>query len=194
MPSLPSHLRQMLFERVKRVLPEAVAELERELEDCLATTPLRLNEYGYDPYGFHPQRARRFLFPPALLYRFYFRVETHDVANVPPGKVLLVANHAGQVAYDGAMLSIAMLLEAEPPRICRGMGEYFLWKVPWMGTTATRMGALVGTPENCVAMLESGECVMVFPEGARGANKQPWLRKMIRWRRVPTISDLGRWH
>jgi 1-acyl-sn-glycerol-3-phosphate acyltransferase len=30
---------------------------------------------------------------------------------------------------------------------------------------------MVGTPENCVAMLRDGECVMVFPEGARGANK-----------------------
>jgi 1-acyl-sn-glycerol-3-phosphate acyltransferase len=169
--SLPLRLRQTLVERMKSALPEAVAELEREVELRLNEAPLRLNEYGYDRYGFQPQRARRFLLPTALLYRFYFRVETHDVENVPPGKVLLIANHAGQVAYDGAMLTIAMLLEADPPRICRGMGEYFLWKVPWMGVTATRMGTLVGTPENCVAMLESGECVMVFPEGARGANK-----------------------
>jgi 1-acyl-sn-glycerol-3-phosphate acyltransferase len=51
------------------------------------------------------------------------------------------------------------------------MGEYFLWRVPWMGTYAARIGTLVGTPENCIEMLEEGECVMVFPEGARGANK-----------------------
>ena len=30
---------------------------------------------------------------------------------------------------------------------------------------------MAGTPENCIAMLNDGECVMVFPEGARGANK-----------------------
>jgi len=169
--SLPSRFRQTLVERMKSVLPGAVAELEGEVEESLAAAPLRLNEYGYDPYGFHPQRARRILLPAALLYRFYFRVETHDVENVPSGKVLLIANHGGQSPYDGAMLTMAMLLEADPPRICRGMGEYFLWKVPWLGVTATRTGTLVGTPENCVSMLESGECVMVFPEGARGANK-----------------------
>jgi 1-acyl-sn-glycerol-3-phosphate acyltransferase len=33
------------------------------------------------------------------------------------------------------------------------------------------MGAMVGTPENCVHMLENDECVLVFPEGARGMNK-----------------------
>jgi 1-acyl-sn-glycerol-3-phosphate acyltransferase len=169
--SLPSRLRRTLVDRARSLLPDAVAELERELDQRLTRAPLRLNEFGYDPYGFHPDRARGLLLPAALLYRFYFRVETHGIENVPEGKVLLIGNHAGQMAYDGAMLTIAMLLEADPPRICRGMGEYFLWKVPWMGTTATRMGTLVGTPANCVSMLRAGACVMVFPEGARGANK-----------------------
>jgi 1-acyl-sn-glycerol-3-phosphate acyltransferase len=103
--------------------------------------------------------------------RYYFRVESHGIEKVPAGPVILIANHAGQFAYDGAMLSMAMLLDAEPPRLCRGMGEYFLWRVPWMGTVAARIGTLVGTPENCSEMLAGGECVMVFPEGARGANK-----------------------
>ena len=35
---------------------------------------------------------------------------------------------------------------------------------------------MAGTPRNCAAMLEAGECVMVFPEGARGANK-PWRKR-----------------
>jgi 1-acyl-sn-glycerol-3-phosphate acyltransferase len=30
---------------------------------------------------------------------------------------------------------------------------------------------MVGTPRNCVSMLEDGEVVMVFPEGVRGMNK-----------------------
>lgn len=171
MLSLPSRILKTLVGGARRLLPEAVADLEHELDESLAKAPLRLNQYGYDPYGFHPRRARTFMLPAALLYRFYFRVEAHGIENVPPGKVVLIANHSGQVPYDGAMLLIAMLLEADPPRICRGMGEYFLWKVPWMGVTATRTGTVVGTPENCVAMLESGECVIVFPEGARGANK-----------------------
>jgi 1-acyl-sn-glycerol-3-phosphate acyltransferase len=85
--------------------------------------------------------------------------------------VLLVANHAGQFAYDGAMLGLSMLLHADPPRIARGMGEYFLFRLPWISFSGARMGAMVGTPANCVHMLEAEQCVMVFPEGARGANK-----------------------
>jgi 1-acyl-sn-glycerol-3-phosphate acyltransferase len=166
-PSLGARLGAWVGTRV----PEALRQLDRRLEERLAKAPLALNEFGYDPYGFSPAFARYAALPAALLYTRYFRVETHDIERVPPGGVLLVGNHAGQFAYDGAMLALAMLLEAEPPRVCRGMGEYFLWRVPWMGTTASRTGTLVGTPVNCVSMLRAGECVMVFPEGARGANK-----------------------
>ncbi len=111
------------------------------------------------------------MLPAALLYRYYFRVDTFEIGNVPEGRVLLIANHAGQFAYDGMMLTVAMLLEAKPPRIARGMGEYFLFRLPWVGSTAARMGQMVGTPSNCTHMLENEQCVMVFPEGARGANK-----------------------
>jgi 1-acyl-sn-glycerol-3-phosphate acyltransferase len=85
--------------------------------------------------------------------------------------VLLISNHAGQLPFDGLMLSTAMLLEAEPPRIARPMGEYWIPEIPWFNVMAQRGGVLVGTPENCVAMLEAGECVMVFPEGVRGMSK-----------------------
>jgi len=149
----------------------ALRALDAEIADRLAAAPLQLNAFGYDPYGFHPPSARRLLLPAALLYRYYFRVETHDIARVPAGRVLLIANHSGQIAYDGAMLMLAMILAAEPPRICRGMAEYLFFRVPFAGTQVARIGGMVGTPENCVAMLDHGECVMVFPEGARGANK-----------------------
>jgi len=154
--------------------PRLLAPLRRldaAIAERLAKAPLRLNDYGYDPYGFHPDAARLAMLPMAILYRYYFRTSVHGIERVPPGRVLLIANHAGQFAYDGAMLSMALLLEGSPPRLCRGMGEYFLWRVPWMGIAAARLGTLVGTPENCVEMLEAEECVMVFPEGARGANK-----------------------
>ena len=145
--------------------------LDTEIAERLARAPVELNAFGYDPYGFHPPSARRLLLPAALLYRYYFRVETHDIARVPAGRVLLIANHSGQFGYDGGMLMMAMLLAAEPPRICRGMADYLFFRVPFAGTQVARLGGMVGTPENCVAVLEHGECVMVFPEGAKGANK-----------------------
>lgn len=151
--------------------PMELRQLQRELAERIHKTPTPLNEYGYDPYGFQPEAALSMMPPVLALYRYYFRVENHGIENVPPGPVLLIANHAGQLPFDGMMLTMAMLLEAEPPRIVRGMGEFFIPRLPWLGTWAARGGMMVGTPENCRLMLEDGECVMVFPEGAHGINK-----------------------
>jgi 1-acyl-sn-glycerol-3-phosphate acyltransferase len=153
------------------LVPLNLREIEREIDARVGRLPTRVNEFGFDPYGLRPSMIRRSSLPGVLLYRYYFRTECHDVQNVPRGRVLLVANHAGQLPFDALMLSIAMLLEAEPPRIVRGMGEFWIPRIPWFNVMAARGGMLVGTPENCVSLLEAGECVMVFPEGVRGMNK-----------------------
>jgi len=166
-----SGARTALRDLIGAFLPLSARGLEREIDERLRRIPNQINEFGFDPYGLQLEAARRMALPVALLYRHYFRVETFDIDRVPAGRVLLIANHAGQLPFDGAMLSTAMLLEAEPPRICRSMGEYFIPRLPWMGVAMVRVGAMVGTPENCVHMLENEECVLVFPEGARGMNK-----------------------
>ena len=153
------------------LLPLTLRQLDEEIADRLARIPTETNEYGYDPHGMHLGAVRRAMLTTALMYRYYFRVETFGIEKVPTGRVLLIANHAGQLPFDAAMLGAAMLLEAEPPRVGRGMGEYWIPQLPWVSVAAARTGALVGTPENCEAMLEAGECVMVFPEGVRGMNK-----------------------
>ena len=112
------------------LLPLSARELQRELDERLRKAPMRLNEFGFDPYGLSPTWYRRALLPMVLLYRYYFRVETFGVERVPAGRVLVVANHAGQLPFDGAMLSAALLLEADPPRIARPMGEYWIPNLP----------------------------------------------------------------
>jgi len=169
-------LRGALGDLVAGLAPLRLRQLQRELGERIRKTPTPLNEYGYDPYGFQPEAALRSMTPALALYHYYFRVENHGIEGVPTGRVLLIANHAGQLPFDGVMLTIAMLHEASPPRIARGMGEFFIPRLPWLGTTAVRAGMMVGTPENCRRMLEDGECVMVFPEGARGINK-PYAKR-----------------
>jgi len=166
-----SSFRRVLGDLSGALLPLSLRDLQSEVKDRLSKAALQVNDYGYDPFGFNPESASRMVLPVAALYRYYFRAETHGIEQVPPGRVLLISNHAGQMPYDGVMLTAAMLLDADPPRLSRGMGEYFIWRLPWMGVTAARGGTIVGTPQNCVAMLDAEECVMVFPEGARGINK-----------------------
>ncbi len=150
-------------------LPFGIGSLVDELEERYSAIPTRLNEYGVDPFGAEPGFARHVLLPMALVYRHWLRVETRNIERVPTGRVLLIGNHAGNTfAYDGAMLGMAMLLEAEPPRMVRGMAEYYLPQIPYFTILMHRAGSVVGTPENCTQLLEQGECVAVFPEGQRG--------------------------
>ena len=150
-------------------LPLAWRQLGEEVDKRLVQLPTELNEYGYDPFGFRPEAAKPWLVLGGLLYRRYFRVETSGIERVPTGRVLLIGNHAGNtIPFDTGMLAMAMFFEAEPPRISRGMAEFYLPRIPWYGEFIHRMGAVVGTPENCVQLLEREEAIMVFPEGHRG--------------------------
>jgi 1-acyl-sn-glycerol-3-phosphate acyltransferase len=163
--------RAALVDLAGALLPLSARSLQQRLADRLQRIPNRLNEFGFDPYGLSPQWIQRLSLPAVLLYEYYFRCQTHDIENVPAGRVLLIANHAGQLPFDGMMLATALLLEAEPPRIVRGMGEYWIPTIPGFSVVAARGGTLVGTPENCKLMLQQGECVAAFPEGVRGMNK-----------------------
>lgn len=154
---------------MKLPLPLYIRDLGDEVEKRLSQLPTQLNEYGYDPFGFEPAYIRKILTLGALLYRHYFRTETKGIENVPGGRVLLIANHAGNtIPWDGANLMLAMLLEGQPPRFPRGMVEFYLPKIPWWSELIDRSGAVVGTPENCIRLLENQEAIMVFPEGVRG--------------------------
>jgi 1-acyl-sn-glycerol-3-phosphate acyltransferase len=158
-------------------LPEPLRSLRDEVEARAAELPTRLNEYGVDDFGFDPVYARPMLLASALVYRYWLRVETEGIENVPPGRVLLIGNHAGNTfAYDGVMLGMALYLEGRPPRIVRGMTEYYLPTIPWFNVLLHRMGSVVGTPENCVQLLERDEAIMAFPEGERGFVK-PWSKR-----------------
>jgi 1-acyl-sn-glycerol-3-phosphate acyltransferase len=150
---------------------EILRGINDEVTERLRRIPTRLNAYGYDPWGFNFETTRRALVASVLLYRYYFRVETHGIENLPSGRMLVIANHAGQVAIDAAMIGTATLLEAEPPRIMRGMGEYWLPTVPFISIAMTRTGSVVGTPKNCIDLLNREEAVIAFPEGVRGMNK-----------------------
>jgi 1-acyl-sn-glycerol-3-phosphate acyltransferase len=106
------------------------------------------------------------------LYKKYFRVQLHGVERVPAdGRVVLVANHSGQLPFDAAMIEVALLLEKDPPRIVRALVEKWVPTLPFVSTYMARCGQVVGTPENCRRLLVADEAILVFPEGVRGLNK-----------------------
>lgn len=129
------------------------------------------NEYGVDPFGFNLDYALSAVAPFVWLYKNYFRVETHGLENVPKGRVLLISNHSGQLPFDGAMIGVALMIEANPPRAIRSMVEKWVPTLPYVSTFMARVGQIVGTPENCRRLLERDEAILVFPEGVRGITK-----------------------
>lgn len=142
-----------------------------ELEARLARLIAPQNEYGVDPFGLELGFARAAIAPALWLYKSYFRVQTHGIEQVPAGRVMLIANHSGQLPFDALMLGLSMLVEAEPPRLGRAMVEKWAQTLPFIAPLYARMGQVVGTPENCRRLLAAGETIMVFPEGVRGLNK-----------------------
>jgi 1-acyl-sn-glycerol-3-phosphate acyltransferase len=130
------------------------------------------NEYGVDPYGFDADFTVAALAPFVWLYRKYFRVRTSGIEKVPgEGRVLIVANHSGQLPFDAAMLGVSLLVDKDPPRAARALVEKWVPRLPFVSTFYARLGQVVGTPENCRRLLAAGEAIMVFPEGVRGLNK-----------------------
>jgi 1-acyl-sn-glycerol-3-phosphate acyltransferase len=169
-----------LEELIETLTPAALTSLSEEIDEKIARAPNRLNEYKYDPWGFHPDAARRLFVSSAILYRYWFRVENFGIENLPHGRCLVIGNHAGQIALDAGMVCLAALLEAEPPRILRGMGEFFLPNIPFLNIIMHRLGSVVGTPKNCVDLLERDEAVIAFPEGVRGISKLFWERYQLK--------------
>jgi 1-acyl-sn-glycerol-3-phosphate acyltransferase len=148
-----------------------VSRVAAEVDEKVDLIPADLNEYGYDPWGYSPKAMKRFILPAAFLYRYYFRCRVTGLEHLPEGRMLLIGNHAGQMAWDGLMVTTACILDARPPRLVRGMGEYWLGTLPYLSVLLDRIGSAVGTRQTCIDMLNHGECVMAFPEGVRGMNK-----------------------
>ncbi len=133
---------------------------------------LEFNPMGVDRYGVSKWHLVIFFSTLLALYRYYFRVKVFGAEHVPPrGRAMLIGNHSGGVAIDGAMVLTSMLMELDPPRLAQGMAEKFLNRMPISSLWTSRLGQFTGLPENAQRLLEDDRLLMVFPEGARGTAK-----------------------
>lgn len=133
---------------------------------------LPFNREGFDKYGISKKHLAIFFTALGWMYRNYFRVRVSGIENVPKrGRAMLVGNHSGGYAVDGAMVLASMFLEMDPPRLAQGMAEKFLNELPISSQWLSRTGQLTGLPEHATRLLEDDRLLMVFPEGARGTAK-----------------------
>ena len=113
--------------------------------------------------------------------------------NVPPGRVLVVANHSGQIPLDGLLIGASLFLDAKQPRLIRT-------RKPWARTSPprqTRQRRLLDGSESC-APAHAGTPRALSSVGAMqepiiqgDATRETQLRKAIlaHLRRHPMAAD-----
>ena len=83
---------------------------------------------------------------------------------------MLVANHAGLVPVDAALVMHGV--ERELHRPVYGLHHHALAAVPGLGVLLARAGGVVAHPENALRILrDDAQLLLVFPEGTKGTSK-----------------------
>lgn len=129
--------------------------------------------HGFDVFGLHPRSLVSAVAAARPIYESYFRVDSAGAEAIPrEGPAILVANHAGVLPVDSAMLCLDVLRRTEPARIPRAVADYFVSRMPLVGTLFARLGVVSGTRANVRCLLERGELLAIWPEGVAGPAKR----------------------
>jgi 1-acyl-sn-glycerol-3-phosphate acyltransferase len=129
-------------------------------------------QYDTDPWGLDWELLElvRPLF--TFLYKYYWRVEASGLENIPDyERALIVANHSGQLPFDGAMIGSAVMLEHPSQRLVRNLYADWFPTLPFLAPFLEKMGQTLATVDNGTALLNQEELVAVYPEGYKGVGK-----------------------
>jgi 1-acyl-sn-glycerol-3-phosphate acyltransferase len=111
------------------------------------------------------------------VYRYWWRVDALGLERVPAeGRVILAVNRSGALLpYEALMVATALALE-QGGRAARPLVDDWLLRLPAVGPSLARAGALSSTPANARRLLEHDDAVVVYPEGAHALAK-PFRRR-----------------
>jgi 1-acyl-sn-glycerol-3-phosphate acyltransferase len=125
-----------------------------------------------DDFGRDPRATARWEWLFEFLYSRWFRVQASGLDHIPAkGRALLVANHAGTLPYDSAMVMHAVRRDHPARRDVRPLVEDTVFHLPFLGPIMNRIGGVRADPENAERLLLKDELVAVFPEGEKGMGK-----------------------
>jgi len=125
-----------------------------------------------DDFGRDPRATARWEWLFEFLYSKWFRVQATGLEHIPEhGRALLVANHAGTLPYDSAMVMHAVRRDHPSRRDVRPLVEDTVFHLPFLGPVMNRIGGVRADPANAERLLMKDELVAVFPEGEKGMGK-----------------------
>jgi 1-acyl-sn-glycerol-3-phosphate acyltransferase len=139
-------------------------------------------DYDEDPWGLDADYADAVQPLFDVLHDVWWRVRTTGAEHVPArGPVLVVANHAGTLPWDAAMVATTLrrAWAADPAvadgrlalRRARFLAGDEAFGVPWLGVGTRKLGGVPAGQPNALRLLREGHAVLSFPEGSRGAVK-----------------------
>jgi 1-acyl-sn-glycerol-3-phosphate acyltransferase len=147
---------------------------DKRIAGALAFVRRRLTgEYEVDEFGFDADLTESVIAAPLRpLYEKWFRVEVSGMENVPDkGAALIVANHSGVIALDGAITALALLDHHPARRNLRMLGADLVFQTPFLGELARKAGNTLACQADAERLLSNGELVGVYPEGFKGVGK-----------------------
>lgn len=104
-----------------------------------------------------------------FLFDRYWRVQLLSDWNLPAqGPMLLVANRAGVLPWDGMMLSHATSRLFDDGARPRFLVEDAVARLPFAAAQLAQVGGVRASVDNFEALMREGHSVVHFPEGARG--------------------------
>lgn len=161
---------------------QELAAVEGRLQDLRDLLPATEEGRSLDDWGRSEELVS--LIDPILnfYYRYWFRVETEGIENVPSdGGALLVSNHSGALPPDGPMIMQAIRNEHPSPRPLYMLGEHWFKGYPGVSMMVNKMGLVPAHRENAQRLLhDEGRLAVVFPEGQKGSRKVYWQRYRLR--------------
>ncbi len=104
-----------------------------------------------------------------------------DTSRIPDSRPLLfVGNHTIYGVLDVPFL--IMGVHRERSIYLRALGDHIHFKIPVWRDFLDRYGVVDGNRESCAQLLRAGECVLVFPGGAREVSKRKGEKYKLIWR------------
>jgi 1-acyl-sn-glycerol-3-phosphate acyltransferase len=134
--------------------------------------------------------------PPAQMRRFfagarrYFYPEFLGLWELDLKKpALFVGNHS-LFGLTDAPLMIEHLY-TQYGVMLRGLGDRWHFKVPGWRDFLVRHGMVLGSPENCAALMRSGQSVLVFPGGGREVMRRKGEAYKLIWKQRTGFARLA---
>jgi 1-acyl-sn-glycerol-3-phosphate acyltransferase len=124
--------------------------------------------------------SQRFAWPLGAL-RWYYAPEFLHLERVNPRRPsLFVGNHSVFNVFDAMLFADA--LYRTKGMVLRPLADRAHFNIPLWRELVVQQGGVLGTRENCAALMRRGEHILVFPGGAREVFKRKGEAYRLTWK------------